>query len=231
MRMLVAVVLVVCGTLAAPAPASATTVFYPIAMRGLWDIDLSSTQPTGGGLVIEFQADPAGNVLPGAFTVTSLHLSFLFAGRKDFGSGVEDVAGQVEMSITNPFTGWAVAASGWVFTPITQGFLDVFVGSANVSISPLGPLLLDMTPTAANFSFLNGNPFVPGSFGGPDEVRGSFDFLFTDGLTIVAADLRFAGHEAARVVSTPEPGALLLLLGIALAALSRELPRPGGDAC
>ena len=207
--------------------AALTTVSYTLEVGDIWGMDLWTSETTAGQLVIDFAADDAGNVLPGPVTIQAFELAFSFDGWKnDF----EDrYVGVAAMSLTGPFTGWALDGAGNLDTPITQDFLDLFFGTTDLERTPVGPLVLDITPTAAFFSFRNGGPFVAGALGGAIELEAGFDlWLAGDGaIAIVDFDFMGEGHEALRTFSAaPEPSAsVLMLLGIAGAVSARGLTR------
>lgn len=221
-RVLRALVLGVGVALPAGAVATTTTVFYPLQVSAIQDVTNLRTWDRSGGLVMEFQSNAAGVVQPGGVRVTSFHLGFRFSG--DYFES--PVIGRVDMQLTGPWQGWWLNPNGWLGTPMSPLFVEYFDGLADLSESPAGRSLFEMTPTGAGFHFLNGNPFTPGGIGGPLELRASFDVLLTENdFAVTSSAIGFTGQEAARITSAPEPASATLSALVWLAAVLRRRSR------
>jgi hypothetical protein len=93
---------------------------------------------------------------------------------------------------------------------------------ADFTTSPLGPFSSPAVPgsSVGFIRFLNGNPELPGSFGGPAEVEARINLrLLTTPVGSLDVFIELTGHESKREFTAPEPAAAGL---VALAALARR---------
>jgi hypothetical protein len=203
-RLLAAVTLLLVAAAPALSRAGTTTVYYPLQPSGVSVLSSVNFSNASGGLVAEFESDEAGLVQPGGFKLVSFHLGFDFSG---IYGDYDRVLGRADMRLTDPWSNWWLNPNGAVLTLYVSLFADVFEGTTELFSGQGAPNRLQMTPTAASLRFLNGNPFLPGAFGGPTEVRGSIDFDLDgqDELLSFSSLIGFSGHEAARVLNAPEP--------------------------